>query len=383
MDARHAARSFADISALVKHVPLPIYSYCRLHDGRLLASNGVTDMDLPFGEDGESSASNGNLLLPVQEMTTLCKALARAGEPVHWECDGDRIHVVHTYGDVWLKGLPIDLYPAATDLDADPDPLAEFSGKMFLQALRLVDSVLADRGAVSSHPAFDGAFLEVHEGGFILVGMDGPCLAGYRLAHTDANPIWSGILPRNTVALLIKRLSAALPEGGSVLFSGSAVGARFSFADEHISTRLIDGEYPDWRKALVARNDLPARVSLDALAQVLELCAIGSLSAHLVPVKLQFSRDCLAVTTSHEHGEAQQSLPAEYRAGKLSMIVNGRLLLALAKALADSVESDAIDVLHDGSPVRALRLTLGDGKAFCVLMPMRESVDTNTKEEVS
>jgi hypothetical protein len=53
MDARHAARSFADISALVKHVPLPIYSYCRLHEGRLLASNGVTDMDLPFGEDGE------------------------------------------------------------------------------------------------------------------------------------------------------------------------------------------------------------------------------------------------------------------------------------------------------------------------------------------
>lgn len=383
MEAKAVARAFADVVGLVKSAPLPIYSYCRLYKGRLMASNGVTDMDLPMSGGGEA-AHRGNLLLPAQEMATLCKALAKTGEVMRLEFEGDRIHVVHTYGDVWLNGLPANLYPVATDLEAAPEPLTDFPGLQFLQALRLVDSVLSDRGAGSTHPVFDGAFLEIHEGGFILVGTDGPCLAGYRLASIDAEPLWSGILPRNTVALLVKRLSATLPEGGSVLFSGSAVGARFSFAEEHISTRLIDGAYPDWRKVLVARNDIPARVSFAALTQVLEICTIGSLVPHTAPVKLHFSKDRIGVTAHHENAGSQQTVPAEYRAGKLSMIVNARRMLGLVKALAESAESDVIDVLHDGSPVRALRLSIGDGKAFCVLVPMRDnSSTTNLKEDAS
>ncbi len=376
MDSRAAARSFSDVSALVKHAPLPIYGYCRLHGGRLLASNGVTDIDLPFGE------SDGNVLVPAQEMATLYKTLIRAGEAVRWECDGDRVHVSHTYGDVWLQGLPADRYPAATDLEVLPDPLAEYDVKAFLSALRLADRILGTRTGLHCDPNFEGAFLEVYEDGFSLVAMGGPSLVAYRHQEGD-QPVWSGILPRATVGFLVKRLSASLPDADKVVFSGSSVGARFSFADEHISTRLIEGTYPDWRKILAVRNELPANVAVDPFIQVLELCAIGSALLHLIPVHLSFSRRRLDISTEHEYGSTQQSLPTEYQGGRLTLLVNGKLLLDLAKALSEATEGEAIRILHDGSPHRALRLISEDEKALCVLMPLRDAGESPSKEEES
>lgn len=372
MDSRIASKVFGDVASLVKNAPLPTYNYCRMRGRRLLASNGVTDIDIPIDMEGEGTAG---ILFPAHEMAGLCRALARAGEEIRWECDGDRIHVAHAYGDIWLKGLSADQYPAATDLEPLPDPLAELSGDSLLAALRLVEHVLLSRrSARSNELVFAGAFLEIYPDGLSMVAMDGPRLACYQdNPRVNGKPVWAGIIPRNTVSMLIKRMSASSASGSAVIFSGSQVGARFSFSDEHISTRLIDGTYPEWRKIMAIRNDLPATVTSESLIQALEICAIAGPSQSAMPVRLEFSRDRLSISADNEYGTAQQTLPAQYRAGKLSMLIDGALILESVKAISglSAEESGSVEILHDASPLRALRLLSQDGKAFCGIMPMR------------
>lgn len=355
MDTRTIARSFADLAALVKQIPMPIYGYCLAREGRISASNGVTDVDIPM----DLPAGDHGLLLPIQQISNLCRGMAKAGLDIHWEIVGDQIHVSHTFGDVWLKGRPAEEFPLTQVQEPITDPLAEFSVADLSQGLRVIDPV-ASRLAGGALP---GALLEIYPNGFTLVALDGPRLASYSCGEPSDTCLWRGIIPRQTLVLLLRRCG----DEGNVLFSASSVGARFSFGEEHVSTRLIDAPIPEWRRATIFRNEMAAKVDVSSCLDVLDVCAITKAPGEIFTVRLSFSKDALEFHSESETGNVTQTVPVKYRGGKQMLLLNGEFL----KAALDALGSEEVEILHDGSPMRALSVTSMDGKSRHILMPMR------------
>jgi len=367
MEAKAVSRAFADVAGLVKSVPLPIYNYCRIRNGRLTASNGVTDIDLPMVLDDLSPAG---ILLPAQEMSNLCKVLVKADCDIRMRQEGSRIYVTHNLGSVWLLGAHGDTAFPGSDLEPFMDPVGEWAIADLRTALRMVEPALS--GTRGMQGVVAGAFLEVYPDGFSLVALDGPRLCAFQSHAADSNCIWKGILPKNTLTLLARRLASADQEG-LVIFSGSRLGARFSFGEEHIGSRLIDGEFPDWRRALVARNDIPAVVPVDMLEQALSVCSITQ-EGSIMPIRLEFIKNRLSLSISTAKGEAQQALPVEYVGARLLLVVDGVLLAEALRAMQSAnQDGNAVHLLHDGSPVRAVRMLTEDGRGICVIMPMRDT----------
>jgi DNA polymerase III subunit beta len=192
---------------------------------------------------------------------------------------------------------------------------------------------------------------------------------GHRLAlvETDcpkgAETMPGVIVPRKAVAEIIKLL-----EGGErVAVSLSQAKIRFATGDVVLTSKLIDGSFPDYVRVIPANNK--KTLVLDNADLVKAVDRVSTLSSEKGrAVKLNASEDRLIVSASNpESGSATEEVNADYRYEPLEIGFNARYLLDIA-AQIDGTK--AVFKLADGSSP-TLVSDESDTSALYVLMPMR------------
>lgn len=232
----------------------------------------------------------------------------------------------------------------------------------------------ADLRAMMQRPAFaisteetryylNGIYLHQAEGRLVAVATDGHRLA--RLIGPETADFLAGgiIVPRKAVGE-IARITKDFK--GSIALEASPAKVRVTAGEITLTTKLIDGTYPDYQRVIPARNEKIARLDSKTLAAAID--RVSALGAAGRPVKCTFDAGTLTVSvTNPDTGEARDELAAGYDSPTLETGFNGSYLAAIIAALPPG---EIIAALNDpGSP--ALFSTETDG-AFCaVLMPMR------------
>jgi DNA polymerase-3 subunit beta len=195
---------------------------------------------------------------------------------------------------------------------------------------------------------------------------------GHRLARVEeplpegAETIPGVIIPRKTVNELRKLLEE---ESGSVEVGLSDTRIQFKLGTVTLTSKLIDGTFPEYERVIPKDNDKVLRVGkkdfADAVARV---SAISSERSR--PVKLALQRDVLTLSAaSAEQGTASEELDGErvtYESGPLEIGFQARYLNDITDQIADSVEFR----FADGSAPTIVQ-DAGDSSALYVLMPMR------------
>jgi DNA polymerase-3 subunit beta len=192
---------------------------------------------------------------------------------------------------------------------------------------------------------------------------------GHRLAQVEL-PLPSGakdmpgvIVPRKTVAELRKLIE----EDGEVRVSLSETKIRFSLNDVVLTSKLIDGTFPDYERVIPQGNDKRMEVDNAAFAQAVD--RVSTLSSDKGrAVKLTISDGKLTLSVNNpDSGSATEELPVEYGFDPLEIGFNARYLLDISQQL-DSGTAE-FQLADPGSPTM-----VRDGKdatALYVLMPMR------------
>jgi DNA polymerase-3 subunit beta len=193
---------------------------------------------------------------------------------------------------------------------------------------------------------------------------------GHRLAQIDV-PAPAGaagmpgvIVPRKTVAE-VQRLLDDAPEEVTVELSASKI--RFRLGDAVLTSKLIDGAFPDYARVIPAGNDKDLAVSVSEFAAAVDrVSTISSERGRAVKLSLDAGRLTLTVTNP-DSGTATEEIEAEYDAPPLEIGFNSRYLLDIAGQL----ESDTgiFKLADPGSPT--LIQDKGVAGALYVLMPMR------------
>lgn len=204
-------------------------------------------------------------------------------------------------------------------------------------------------------------------GALRMVATDGHRLMRQDMAAVEGCDGLEGvIIPRKTVALLQKLLKGkACPENVGVQVSRTKI--RFTFDDVTVTSKTIDGTFPDYQRVIPTDNDKPATFNSAALAEGIRAVSLIS-SERGRAVKLAFSEgNCQLAVNNPDQGSAVADLALDYGSDPLEIGFNVRYMQELI-ATADSEEITFI-MADSGSPT-VIKAAGRDGW-LGVLMPMR------------
>lgn len=193
---------------------------------------------------------------------------------------------------------------------------------------------------------------------------------GHRLAQVDY-PLPEGaagmpgiIVPRKTVVELQKLIEDV---DGMIDIGVSDTKIRFEFSGVVLTSKLIDGTFPDYSRVIPANNDKSMQVNGKIFAEAVDrVSTISTEKSRAVKLNLEAGRLTLTVTNP-DSGNATEELSVSYDATPLEIGFNARYLLDITGQL-DGAEA-TFSLADSGSPT--LVRDSEDESALYVLMPMR------------
>ncbi len=194
---------------------------------------------------------------------------------------------------------------------------------------------------------------------------------GHRLARMEI-PLPQGgegmpgiILPRKAVGEIRKLLDEA---DGSVTLSLSPSKARVSFGGIVLTTKLIDGTFPDYEKVIPTGNDKILQVSSKSFAAAVDRVAtISSEKTRAVKLAIQNGTLRLSAHSPDAGGTADEEIEVRYEHTPMEIGFNSRYLYEIIQ----QIDGDAAELkLADGGSPTVVS-EAGDSAALYVLMPMR------------
>lgn len=206
-------------------------------------------------------------------------------------------------------------------------------------------------------------------------GEDGPslrCVAtdGHRLARIDA-PLPDGaqgmagvIVPRKTVGELRKLLD---DDDAQIAVSVSETKVRFATPTITLTSKVIDGTFPDYARVIPTGNTRRLEVDAAEFAQAVDRVATVS-SERSRAVKLQLDEDRLILSVNApDSGAAEEELAVAYGDERLEIGFNAKYLLEIAS----QVDRENAVFLFNSKDDPTLMREGNDTSAVYVVMPMR------------
>ena len=262
-----------------------------------------------------------------------------------------------------LNTLPRDDFP----IIAEGDLPTRFE----LPAAALRQIIDKTRFAISTEETryyLNGIFFHVSDDGQPVLkaaATDGHRLARVTIPRPEgAEGMPDIIVPRKCVAELRKLLDEV---EGTVEVTLSATKIRFGLGTAVLTSKLIDGTFPDYSRVIPTGNDKILRIDPKSfMAGVDRVSTIASDKTRAVKMALEPDRITLSVT-SPENGTAAEEVSGEYSADAFEIGFNARYLMDIL----GQIEGNSIEVhLADAAAPTLLREN-DKSDALYVLMPMR------------
>jgi DNA polymerase-3 subunit beta len=320
----------------------------------------ATDLDLEMTEATPASVEQGGATtVPAHLLYDIIRKLPEGAEVMlRTEEDGNAMTVTSGRSSFRLQCLP--------------QSAGSFPHIFRLESTALKTLIDKTQFAISTEETryyLNGIFLHALESGGKLklrsVATDGHRLARAEMEAPAGSEGMPGvIIPRKTVSELQKLLD---DPDVAVTTELSDTKIRFTIGSVVLTSKLIDGTFPDYQRVIPTSNDKQLIIDRQSFAAAVDRVSTIS-SERGRAVKLSIANGQLTLTVNNpDSGSATEELAADYSSEPIEIGFNPRYLLDVAAQLSGS---DAKFMLADaGSPT--LIYDTSDENVLYVLMPMR------------
>jgi DNA polymerase III subunit beta len=320
----------------------------------------ATDLDLQVLETIEAQVDQpGATTISAHTLFDIARKLPE-GSQVSLSAAEGKMQVVAGRARFNLQTLPRDDFPVIAE--------GELPTKFELPAATLRQIIDKTRFAISTEETryyLNGIFFHVADDVLKAAATDGHRLARVTVARPDgAEGMPDVIVPRKCVQELRKLLDEI---DGTVEVSLSNTKIRFDLGSAVLTSKLIDGTFPDYSRVIPTGNDKLLKIDPKSFAQGVDRVAtIASEKTRAVKMALDRDRITLSVT-SPENGTAAEEVPGDYSASGFEIGFNARYLMDILA----QIEGDNVEVhLADAAAPTLIREN-DKAAALYVLMPMR------------
>jgi len=320
----------------------------------------ATDLDLQVDESVPANVSQaGATTVSAHTLFDIVRKLPE-GSQVEIAAAEGKMQIVAGRARFNLSTLPRDDFPVIAEGDLPT--------RFELPAATLRQIIEKTRFAISSEETryyLMGIFLHVIDDQLRAAATDGHRLARVTVGKPDgADGMPDVIVPRKAVAELYRLLEEL---EGSVEISLSPTKVRFGLGSAVLTSKLIDGTFPDYNRVIPTGNDKLLKLDPKSFsAGVDRVSTIASEKTRAVKMSVDRDKITLSVT-SPENGVATEEIPADYGNDGLEIGFNARYLLDILS----EIDGDTVEVhLADAAAPTLLREN-DKSNALYVLMPMR------------
>ncbi len=353
-------------SVVERRNTIPILSNILLSADNGILSLTSTDLDLAINEQVSAEVqTSGAITAPAHLLYDIVRKLPD-GSQVEIDYNGEdgRITVRAGRSQFALSCLPKDDFPI---MESGELPFSFTLPSKELK--RLIDKT---RFAISTEETryyLNGIYLHAADSDGIPV-LRAVATDGHRLARVEtpvpanAENIPGVIIPRKAVNELRKLIDDT---EGDVSISMSDNRICFSFDGSILTSKLIDGTFPDYERVIPSGNNKVLELDGKSFAQAVDRVSTVSTEKSRA-IKLTLSDDTVTLSaTGADSGSATESLSVSYTAGDMEIGFNSKYLLDIT----GQIEGDnAHFVLADAQSPTIVKDGTDDG-ALYVLMPMR------------
>jgi DNA polymerase-3 subunit beta len=326
----------------------------------------ATDLDLEVTEAAQAAVEQkGATTVPAYLLYDIVRKLPEGAEiMLKTDEDGNAMSVISGRSSFRLQCLPQSDFP-------------ELSAGTFPHTFRLESKVLKGliertQFAISTEETryyLNGIYLHAIETDGKLklraVATDGHRLARAEVEAPAGSEGMPGIIiPRKTVSELQKLVDE--PDV-SVTVELSDTKIRFTIGSVVLTSKLIDGTFPDYQRVIPTGNDKKLVIDRQSFAAAVDRVSTIS-SERGRAVKLSIAEGQLTLTVNNpDSGSATEELPADYGSDPIDIGFNARYLLDIAAQLS----GDAAEFMLADAGAPTLIHDSADEHALYVLMPMR------------
>ncbi|MEO7276826.1 MAG: DNA polymerase III subunit beta [Sphingomicrobium sp.] len=348
-------------SVVERRNTIPILSNVLLEAGedgslRLMA----TDLDLQVDESVPANVSQaGATTVSAHTLFDIVRKLPDGSQVEITAAEG-KMQVIAGRARFNLSTLPRDDFPVIAE--------GELPTRFELPAATLRQIIEKTRFAISSEETryyLMGIFFHVIDDQMRAAATDGHRLARVTVPRPDgAEGMPDVIVPKKCVSELYRLLEEL---EGTVEISLSPTKIRFGLGSAILTSKLIDGTFPDYNRVIPTGNDKLLKLDPKSFsAGVDRVSTIASEKTRAVKITLERDKVTLSVT-SPENGVATEELAADYGSDGIEIGFNSRYLLDIL----GEIDGDVVEVhLADAAAPTLLREN-DKSNALYVLMPMR------------
>jgi DNA polymerase-3 subunit beta len=321
----------------------------------------ATDMEISLRAPMEGKVERpGSLVVPARLLTDIARSLP-VGEVTVEQRPGETQVEIHAGESRFaLHSLPAVDFPQLPSLAGEGFTVGKAS---FVET---VDRVAPSASRDETRPVLTGVLIQFSKNSVRMVATD-----SYRLSVKEA-PVESSlgeklqaIVPARTLLELSRIAAGVSDEGINVVASENQI--LFHLGGVSLISRLIDGQFPNYKQLIPETFDYEVAVDHDELLEAIR--RVGLLAQKNAPLRMGFSSNTLTVSAeAQDVGKAQEAMPIQYSGDDLEIGFNPEFLEAGVAAVKESPV-----YLRFISPLRP-GLVKGAGDDFMYLvMPIRLS----------
>ena len=320
----------------------------------------ATDMELSLRTTLDAQVEgDGAVVIPGKPLVELARLLPESDVTIEYRPEEGTVQIVSGSYSSRLHVFNAEDFPRLPAVDAQLHAIDREA------LLETIDRVARSASRDESRPVLTGILVRFEAGKLVMVATDSYRLSVKETELDAAAPELEAIIPARALTELSRLAGGDTVELGvhenHVVF-GTASG---DTADAWLTTRRIDGQFPNYRQLLPETFEVELTLPKSELADVVRRASV--LALRNSPLRLRLAEGELTVSAqTQDVGETQETMPAAYTGEEFVIGFNAEFL----RDGVDSIVGDDVRVKLI-NPLRPAILEDAAGDFTYLLMPIR------------
>lgn len=339
---------------------LPILSnvLIRVDNGRV--SFITTNLDMAVIDFVPTiSAKDGSITVPARLLAEFVQNLPK-GEKIKITVDGAKVKTSAGKYSSLINGALPDDFPELPEIDEKGAVIY----KMNIDEFKVgISEVIIAASGDTTRPALTGVYFNTDEGSLYVAATD-----GYRLAEREFIPKVQSEVKAIVPTSSLQEVLRSIPDDADeieILFDEAQV--RFRVGEIEITSKLIDGTFPDYRQLIPRNNEISVSVERDELNRIVKMAALFARESNrAITCETDEKKGVFSVASiSNEIGENKSEVEVK-PTGTGKVKLDSRFLMDALNVL----EGSQVKMEFSSGSAPILLMNENDNKYRHIIMPL-------------
>ena len=315
----------------------------------------ATDMELSLRTTLEAEVEgDGSVVIPGKPLVELARLLPESDVTIEYRPEEGTVQIASGAYSSRLNVFNAEDFPRLPVVDAQLHTIDREA------LLETVDRVARSASRDESRPVLTGILVRFEAGKLVMVATDSYRLSVKETEVGESAPELEAIIPARALTELSR-----LAGGDTVELGVHENHAVFGTGDAWLTTRRIDGQFPNYRQLLPETFEVELTLPKSELGDVVRRASV--LALRNSPLRLRLAEGELTISAqTQDVGETKESMPAPYTGEEFVIGFNAEFLRDGVDAIVgDDVKMKLIN------PLRPAILEDAAGDFTYLIMPIR------------